>query len=79
MNGLLKTELGFQDFVITDWDAQHTGVASAAARLDIVMPNEGLWSNSSLVTAVQNGSLPQARLDDMATRILASWYQLGMD
>lgn len=45
----------------------------------MVMPSEAYWANNSLVIAVQNGSLPQTRLDDMATRILASYYQLGMD
>jgi beta-glucosidase len=45
----------------------------------MVMPDEGLWKSGALVTGVKNGSLSQARLDDMATRILASWYKLGMD
>ena len=26
MNGLLKTELGFQGFVVSDWYAVHTGI-----------------------------------------------------
>lgn len=26
-NGLLKTELGFQKLVVSDWDGQHTGWA----------------------------------------------------
>jgi beta-glucosidase len=46
--------------------AQHTGIASADAGLDMVMPNSKLWSNLS--TAVSNGTLSQNRLDDMATR-----------
>jgi beta-glucosidase len=39
MNGLLKNELGFQGFIISDWQAQHTGVASAVAGLDMTMPS----------------------------------------
>jgi beta-glucosidase len=39
LNGLLKTELGFQGFVVSDWGAQHSGVASAQAGLDMAMPN----------------------------------------
>ena len=38
LNGLLKTELGFQGFVVSDWDAQHSGVASALAGLECVSP-----------------------------------------
>lgn len=37
MNGILKTELGFQGFVTSDWGAHHAGVASANAGLDLVM------------------------------------------
>jgi beta-glucosidase len=36
-NGLLKTELGFQGFVVSDWFGQHSGVGSALAGLDMVM------------------------------------------
>ena len=39
LNGLLKTELGFQGFVVSDWFAQHAGYASALAGLDMAMPN----------------------------------------
>lgn len=41
MNGILKTELGFEGFVVSDWGAQHSGVASANAGLDVVMPDGG--------------------------------------
>jgi len=75
MNGLLKTELGFEGFVLSDWYAQHTGIASAEAGLDLVMPLSFYWGNNILVNAVKNGSMSQDRLDDMATRILASWYR----
>lgn len=76
---MLKTELSFKGFVVTDWDGQHAGIASAAAGLDMVMPAAAYWADDALVKAVKNGSLPQIRLDDMATRILASWFKLGMD
>ena len=77
-NGLLKTELGFQGAVTSDWDAVHAGVATALAGMDMVMPNSNLWGDK-LVDAVRNGSVPEGRLDDMATRIIASWYQMKQD
>lgn len=79
LNHLLKTELGFQGFVVSDWEAQHAGVASALAGLDMVMPSGSEYWGDSLVSAVQNGSVSAARLDDMATRIVATWYQMGQD
>ncbi|KAF2876069.1 beta-glucosidase M [Massariosphaeria phaeospora] len=75
LNGLLNGELGFQGFVVTDWGAQHSGLASAEAGLDMVMPSSSYWQDGNLTLMVTNGSLPQSRLDDMATRIVASWYR----
>ncbi|RYP28561.1 hypothetical protein DL767_007167 [Monosporascus sp. MG133] len=77
-NGLLKTELGFQGAVTSDWGAIHSGVATALAGMDMVMPNSELWGDR-LTEAVKNGSIPEERLDDMATRIIASWYQMEQD
>ncbi|KAI1778099.1 glycoside hydrolase family 3 protein [Hypoxylon cercidicola] len=77
-NGILKTELGFQGAITSDWDAMHAGVASANAGMDMVMPNSKLWEDN-LVKAVNNGSVSEDRLNDMATRIMAGYYQLGQD
>ncbi|KAI4861740.1 glycoside hydrolase family 3 protein [Hypoxylon rubiginosum] len=77
-NGLLKTELGFQGAITSDWGALHAGVASANAGMDMVMPNSELWGDN-LVKAVNNGSVSEDRLNDMATRIMAGYYQLGQD
>lgn len=37
LNYLLKNELDFQGFVMSDWAAQHAGVESALAGLDMTM------------------------------------------
>ena len=86
MNGILKDELGFQGFVQSDWLAQRGGVSSALAGLDMTMPGDGLyWADAKslwgeqLSLAVLNGSVPTERLDDMVTRVVAAWYQLGQD
>ncbi|KAL8762145.1 MAG: hypothetical protein Q9184_001801 [Pyrenodesmia sp. 2 TL-2023] len=86
MNGILKDELGFQGFVQSDWLAQRSGVASALAGLDMTMPGDGLhWLDGKslfgprLTEAALNGSVPMERLNDMATRIVAAWYQLKQD
>ncbi|KAF1916809.1 glycosyl hydrolase family 3 N terminal domain-containing protein [Ampelomyces quisqualis] len=86
LNGILKDELGFQGFVQSDWLAQRAGVASALAGLDMTMPGDGLrWAKgdslwgAELTKSVLNGSVPIDRLDDMVTRVVASWYQVGQD
>lgn len=78
LNGILKTELGFQGFVVSDWQAQHTGIAGANAGLDMVMPDGGYWG-ANLTTAVSNGSVSVSRIDDMATRVLASLHLLNQE
>ncbi|ORX38353.1 beta-glucosidase [Kockovaella imperatae] len=76
LNGLLKTELAFQGYVMSDWGAIHGGVAAAEAGLDTAFPDDGGYWGENLVQAVQNGSLPQARVDDMVTRMMAAYYYL---
>lgn len=72
-------ELNFQGFVVTDWGAQHSGLKSANAGLDMAMPTSAYWDNEQLASAVQNGSFSYTRLRDMTTRIIAAWYQLNQD
>lgn len=87
INGILKNELGFQGFVMSDWTAQHSTI-SAMAGLDMTMPGNTMiipfvsnasYFGANLTAYVQNNTIPEARLDDMATRILASWCFLGQD
>ncbi|KAI6855986.1 putative beta-glucosidase [Hortaea werneckii] len=77
MNGLLKGELGFQGFVVSDWYAVHTGKAANEAGLDMVMPSSSFLTPESLAEAVNNGSVSAERLTDQATRILAAWYRFA--
>ena len=37
------------------------------------------YFGQNLTDFVRNGTIPESRVDDMATRILASWYFLGQD
>ena len=87
LNNRLKTEMHFPGYVMSDWGAQHAGVASANAGLDMTMPGDvlccslqegSLWGGN-LTSAVNNGSVATTRLNDMATRILAGWFLLGQD
>lgn len=86
MNALLKDEMGFQGFIMTDWLAHMSGVASAIAGLDMDMPGDvqiPFFGNSywmyELSRSALNGSVPMDRINDAATRILAAWYKMGQD
>lgn len=86
MNALLKDEMGFQGFIMTDWLAHMSGVASAIAGLDMDMPGDvqipffgsSYWMYE-LSRSALNGSVPMDRINDAATRILAAWYKMGQD
>ena len=84
LNGILKSEFGFQGFIMSDWYATHSTI-SAITGLDMTMPgditlNSGTsYFGANLTAYVQNGTIPEARVDDMVTRILAGWYLLGQD
>jgi len=84
-NYILKGELGFQGFIMSDWDAQHSGVASIFAGLDMTMPGDtdfdsgqSFWG-PNLTLSIINGTVPEWRLDDAATRIMAAYYLVGRD
>lgn len=66
LNGVLKGELGFEGFVLLDWNAMHF-LESANRGLDMVMPMGGSFGQN-LTDAVGNGTVSEDRLTDMATR-----------
>ncbi|KAH1793141.1 hypothetical protein KXV95_006190 [Aspergillus fumigatus] len=85
-NKLMKEELGFPGYIMSDWNAQHSTVNSAVSGLDMTMPGSdfsnppgSIFWGSNLEAAVADGSVPQSHLDDMVTRILAAWYLVGQD
>ncbi|EEY22483.1 beta-glucosidase [Verticillium alfalfae VaMs.102] len=85
LNDLLKTELGFPGYVMSDWFvAQQTTSGAANAGMDMSMPGSGwgggdeLWG-PKLQAAIDAGEVEQSRLEDMGRRILAGWYLLGQD
>jgi beta-glucosidase len=70
MNHILKGELGFQGFIMSDWQAQHAGVATSLAGLDMTMPGDTVFSTgrsywgANLTLAVLNGTIPSWRIDE---------------
>lgn len=88
LNGLLKEELGFGGYVMSDWGGTHSGVAAIEAGLEMDMPG-GLGSygmtygisffGGNLTEAVNNGTIDISRLDDMVLRIMTPYYWLNQD
>ncbi len=76
LNVILKGEWGFKGYVMSDWGATHSTAAAVLAGLDQDQPVPANFA--TLGQAIQNGQVPQARLDDMVRRILGAMYETGL-
>ncbi|KAF2798415.1 glycoside hydrolase family 3 protein [Melanomma pulvis-pyrius CBS 109.77] len=86
LKNILKEELGFRGYVVSDWFATHSTAPAANAGLDLEMPGRmnqpGLtpaFFDQKLVDAVNTGEVSMERLDDMAIRVLTPYFLLGQD
>ena len=87
IDGVLKDNIGFDGFVISDWEGIHqipgdwatqvrTGVN---AGIDMMMePNIYKDFIATLLAEVQAGRVPMARIDDAVSRILRKKFELGL-
>ncbi|KAF4826822.1 putative beta-glucosidase G [Colletotrichum tropicale] len=83
---LLREELGFQGYTVSDWFATHSTSESINAGLDMEMPGiipsyQGsvLYFGDRVLEAVSNGTVSEARIDQMARNIMTPYYFLGQD
>jgi len=76
LGGVLKKEWGFDGFVTSDFGAVHSTAPSALAGLDLELPT-GIYFGEKLKNAIQNGTVPESRLDDMIVRRLAKMIEFG--
>ncbi|KAJ5913399.1 beta-glucosidase D [Penicillium tannophilum] len=73
----LKTELGFPGLVFPDTNGQQDALASAISGLDY--GSSSLWSSSNIEGFLENNTMSEARLNDMAVRNLMGYYHVGLD
>jgi beta-glucosidase len=74
---LLRKQLDFQGWVMSDWDATHSTVASAKAGLDQEMPGAKYYG-APLKEAIANGHVSMATLDEHVRRILVTMFRFGL-
>ncbi|GJD04161.1 beta1,2-D-glucosidase [Colletotrichum higginsianum] len=84
MMSILKDELAFPGYVVSDWSATHDTLGPANAGLDMEMPGNiplagPHYFGDSLLYAVGNGSVTMDRLTDMAERVMRPYFLLGQD
>ncbi|MFD1535444.1 beta-glucosidase [Nonomuraea guangzhouensis] len=73
----LKDAMRFPGFVVSDWGATHSTLASAAAGLDVEMPGSTYFGDA-LKQAVAAGQVTVAAIDDKVRRILTAMYRTGL-
>lgn len=74
---LLKKQLGFRGWVMSDWDATHSTTASANGGLDQQMP-DGSYYGEALKAAVAKGQVSVATVDEHVRRILLPMFRQGL-
>ncbi|SEL86113.1 beta-glucosidase [Pseudoxanthomonas sp. GM95] len=78
---VLKGEWKFPGYVMSDWGGAHTAAKAALAGLDQQSAGEvfdkQVWFDKPLRAAVAKGEVPQARIDDMAQRVLRTLIAHG--
>ena len=81
LNRVLKGDFAFPGYVMSDWGAVHSTAKAALSGLD----QQSGWPFDDkpyfgvlLKDAIAAGQVPQARLDDMARRILRSMFAHGV-
>ena len=75
--GILRSEWGFEGFVLTDWYALGSTAGSAEAGLDLEMPGPGRFFGPALARAIEAGEVDQARLDAQVRRLLSVFHWAG--
>lgn len=59
---ILRDELGFQGWVVSDWHATHSTMKAANAGLDMSMPGKEGYFGSALLAAVDAGIVTERRV-----------------
>src|SRR6266540_3025086 len=75
---ILKREWGFDGFVFSDFGAVHSTVGSANAGLDLETPTGKFFNSTALRTALQNGQITMATIDDKLVRRYTKMIEFGL-
>jgi beta-glucosidase len=74
---ILRRELGFKGFVVTDWAANAAAKLAVAAGVDMAMPGD-LGALGAAGYEIQFNDT-HTMLDEMVLHIIASWYKMRQD
>jgi beta-glucosidase len=82
LNKVLKQDWGYKNYVMSDWGAVHSSAKAINAGLDQESAGQAFdkqnFFQGPLTDALAKGQVSQARLDDMARRILRGLFASGV-
>jgi beta-glucosidase len=82
LNKVLKQDWGYKSYVMSDWGAAHSSAKAVNAGLDQESAGDAFdtqpFFKGPLKDALAKGEVSQARLDDMARRVLRGLFASGV-
>jgi beta-glucosidase len=76
LTGILREQLDFTGWVMSDYGATHSTVEAMRAGLDQEQPSFGFFDK--LVEAVNSGQVTESEIDVRVLRVLTPMYRLGL-
>jgi beta-glucosidase len=78
LTDVLKRQLGFRGFVLSDFGAVHDTLASLKAGLDMETGLRLWYTPTTIANAVTSGQVSQAAVDEHVLRILRTMFAIGL-
>jgi beta-glucosidase len=78
LTDILKRQLGFDGFVLTDFGAAHSTVQSLNNGLDMETGNRQYYTPETIIAAVESGQVTEATIDEHVHRILRTMFEHGL-
>lgn len=78
LTDILKKGWGWDGVVMSDWGGVHDTAGVVNAGNDLEMPGPGYLSSDHLVSALEEGGLSQAAVDDSVHRVLRALIRTGV-
>jgi len=77
INQTLKTQWGFQGFVMSDWTSTYDDIGCANGGLDLEMPSAIMMTARLLLPAIHDGLVKESVIDEKVRRILRTVIAAG--
>jgi len=74
----LRGKWGFSGFVVSDWGGAHNCLKTFKSGLDIVMPNEKVYSPDSLKSQLSKGLITEKQIDEKLRHFYTVRFKTGL-